>query len=160
MEVPRLGIESELQLPAYTTATAMPDLSCIYDLHHSSQQCPTVNPMSKARDWTYILMDTSWVRNPLNHSRNSLKESLMQISGAHSLYNSFFSSRKKGYPRNSSLSRTELWSLLLHRQWDLCALLGFHLSLPQSRMCFQGNVQSNVFVSVTLCVSLYLEIAV
>ena len=27
MEVPRLGVESELQLPAYATATAMPDLS-------------------------------------------------------------------------------------------------------------------------------------
>ena len=27
MEVPRLGIESELELPAYTTATAMPDPS-------------------------------------------------------------------------------------------------------------------------------------
>ena len=25
MEVPRLGVESELQLPAYTIATAMPD---------------------------------------------------------------------------------------------------------------------------------------
>ena len=31
MEVPRLGVESELQLPAYTTAivTATPDLSLI-----------------------------------------------------------------------------------------------------------------------------------
>ena len=28
-EVPRLGVESELQLPAYTTATATPDLSHI-----------------------------------------------------------------------------------------------------------------------------------
>ena len=27
MEVPSLGAESELQLPAYATATAMPDLS-------------------------------------------------------------------------------------------------------------------------------------
>ena len=27
MEVPRLGVKSELQLPTYTTATAMPDLS-------------------------------------------------------------------------------------------------------------------------------------
>ena len=27
MEVPRLGVKSELQLPAYTTATATPDLS-------------------------------------------------------------------------------------------------------------------------------------
>ena len=38
MEVPRLGVESELQLPAYTTATAMPDLSRVYNLHHSSRQ--------------------------------------------------------------------------------------------------------------------------
>ena len=28
MEVLRLGIESELQLPAYAKATAMPDLTC------------------------------------------------------------------------------------------------------------------------------------
>ena len=38
MEIPRLGVESELQLSAYTTATAMPDPSWICDLHHSSQQ--------------------------------------------------------------------------------------------------------------------------
>ena len=36
MEVPRLGVELELQLPAYTTAAAMPDLSRICDLNHSS----------------------------------------------------------------------------------------------------------------------------
>jgi len=29
MEAPRLGVESELQLPACTTVTTMPDLSCI-----------------------------------------------------------------------------------------------------------------------------------
>ena len=33
MEVPRLGIEWELQLLAYTTATATPDLSCICNLY-------------------------------------------------------------------------------------------------------------------------------
>ena len=40
MEVPRLGIESELQLLAYTTATttATWDLSRLCDLHHSSWQ--------------------------------------------------------------------------------------------------------------------------
>ena len=38
MEVPMLGIKSELQLPAYTTATTMPDLSRVCDLHRSSQQ--------------------------------------------------------------------------------------------------------------------------
>ena len=31
MEVPRLGVELELQLPAYTTATATPDLSHVCD---------------------------------------------------------------------------------------------------------------------------------
>ena len=39
MDIPRPGVESELQLPVYTTATATWDLSCICDLHHSSQQC-------------------------------------------------------------------------------------------------------------------------
>ena len=32
MEVPSLGVKSELQLLAYATATAMPDLSHICDL--------------------------------------------------------------------------------------------------------------------------------
>ena len=32
MGVPRLGVQSELVLPAYTTATAMSDLSCVCKL--------------------------------------------------------------------------------------------------------------------------------
>ena len=39
MVIPRLGVELELQLPAYTTAAATPDPSCVCDLHHSSRQC-------------------------------------------------------------------------------------------------------------------------
>ena len=62
MEVPRLGVESELQLPAYTTATATLDQSCICDLHHSSWQRRIFNPQSEARDQTHVLMDTSCVR--------------------------------------------------------------------------------------------------
>ena len=61
MEVPRLGVELELQLPAYTTATATEDLSCVCDLHHSSQQCQISNPLSEARDRTHLLMDTSQI---------------------------------------------------------------------------------------------------
>ena len=38
MEVPRLGVESEIQLPAYTTATARWDPSRVCDLYHSSGQ--------------------------------------------------------------------------------------------------------------------------
>ena len=50
MVVPRLGVESELQPPAYTTATETLDLSHACDLHHSSQQHCILNPLSKARN--------------------------------------------------------------------------------------------------------------
>ena len=62
VEVPRLGVQVKLELPAYTTATAMQDPSHIYDLHHSSRQHQILNPLSEARDWTRILMDPSQVR--------------------------------------------------------------------------------------------------
>ena len=38
LEVPRLGVDLELQLLAHTPATAMPDLSGICDLHQSLWQ--------------------------------------------------------------------------------------------------------------------------
>ena len=50
MESPRLGIELELQLPAYTTAAAMPDLSHVCNLHYSSWQCRILDPLREARD--------------------------------------------------------------------------------------------------------------
>ena len=55
MEVPRLGVKLELQLLAYTTATAMKDLSCVCDLHHSSGQCPVLNPLSHNRNSLFLL---------------------------------------------------------------------------------------------------------
>ena len=57
----RLVVESELQLPTYTTATATPDLNHICNLHHSSWQRLTLNPPSKARGWTHVLMDASQI---------------------------------------------------------------------------------------------------
>ena len=62
MEVPRLGVELELQLLAYTTASAMPDLSCVWLLHHSSQQRWILNPLKEARDRTRNLMVPSRIR--------------------------------------------------------------------------------------------------
>ena len=61
MEVLRLGLKSELQLTAYTTATAMGHLSHICDLHYSSQQRRILNPLIKARDGTPNLMVPSWI---------------------------------------------------------------------------------------------------
>ena len=68
IEVPRLGVELELQLPAYTTAT---DLSCVCNPHHRSQQSQIINLLSKPRDQIHILMGTSRVDNLLNHNGNS-----------------------------------------------------------------------------------------
>ena len=62
MEVPRLGVKSELQLPAYATATATPDPSCICNPHCSLWQRQILNPLSEVRDQTCILMNTSQVR--------------------------------------------------------------------------------------------------
>ena len=54
MEVPRLGVQSELQLQAYAAATAAWDPSRVCDLHHSSRQRQILNPLSEARDQTHI----------------------------------------------------------------------------------------------------------
>ena len=61
MEIPRLGIESELQLLANTRARAAEDPSCICDLYHGSQQCRIPDPLSQARDQTLVLMDASQI---------------------------------------------------------------------------------------------------
>ena len=55
MEVPRLGVQSELQPPDYTRAT--PDPSHICNRHHSPRQRQIPNPLIEARDRTR----TSWL---------------------------------------------------------------------------------------------------
>ena len=56
MEVPRLGVQSELQLLAFALATATQDPSRVGDLCHSSWQCQILNPLSEASDRTLKLM--------------------------------------------------------------------------------------------------------
>ena len=70
MEVPGLGVKLEPQLPAYTTA-AVPDLNHICDLHQGLWHSWILNPLSKVRDQTHILVDTSQILNPLSHNRTS-----------------------------------------------------------------------------------------
>ena len=61
MEVPRLWIKAELQLPAYTPATATWDPSHVCNRHHSSWQRQILNPLIEARNGIRILMDPSQV---------------------------------------------------------------------------------------------------
>ena len=62
MDASRLGVDQScMQLPAYTTATAMQDLSCVCNLYISSWQPWILNPPIKARDGTCILMDTGQI---------------------------------------------------------------------------------------------------
>ena len=86
MKVPRLGVKLELQLPAYSTATATWNLSHVFNLHHSSRQCRILKPLSEARDRTFIFLDSNWVHNLLNHNRNSL---FVCLCFSYSTYNQY-----------------------------------------------------------------------
>ena len=59
MEVPRLGVKLELQLLAYTTATATLGLSHISDLHHSQGNAGSLTHRDQGS--SPCLMVTSWV---------------------------------------------------------------------------------------------------
>ena len=61
VEVPRLGVKSELQLLTYDTTTATQDPSRVFNLHHSSWQRWILNPLSKVRDQVQNLMVTSQI---------------------------------------------------------------------------------------------------
>ena len=58
----RSQARGQIGAAACATATATADLRCVCDLHHSSLQHWILNPLSGARDQTYIFMDTSQVR--------------------------------------------------------------------------------------------------
>ena len=61
-EVPRLAVESELHLPAYTTDTATQDPSHVpWPIHHSSWKSQILNLHSEARARTCIFMDASQI---------------------------------------------------------------------------------------------------
>ena len=63
MEVSKLGV--------YTAATATQGPCLVYNLHHSSQQSHILNSLSRARDQTCHLMDTSRTLNAVSHNENT-----------------------------------------------------------------------------------------
>ena len=92
MEVPGPGVKSELQLPAYATATATPDLNHIWELYHSSWQHQIFNPPEGgARDQKHILTETTSGPEPSEPQqehffpllRTYLQEELCQMMGFH-----------------------------------------------------------------------------
>ena len=56
------GSRARGQIRDVATTTARPDPSLVCDLHHSSRPCRILNPLSEARDRTWVLVDTSRVR--------------------------------------------------------------------------------------------------
>ena len=64
MEVSRLEVEWELQVPAYATATVNMGSNLVCGIHCSSRQRWILNPLNEARDRTYDFMDTSQVCYP------------------------------------------------------------------------------------------------
>ena len=67
MEVPRLGVERELQQQVSAMAT---DPSHVCHLHCSLWQCQILNPLREARDQLRILAES--MSDPLSHNRNSV----------------------------------------------------------------------------------------
>ena len=61
MEVSRLGVQLELHLLAYTTATATSDPRQVCNLDDSSWQHWILNPLSETRDQTCNLMVPIWI---------------------------------------------------------------------------------------------------
>ena len=57
MEVPGLGVESQLQLPAYATAQQY-QIQTASTTYASLWQCWILNPLSEARDQTWVVMKT------------------------------------------------------------------------------------------------------
>ena len=95
IEVPKLGVESQLQLLAYTLATATPDPSHVWDLNRSSQQHWILNPLSEWRNRTCIFMDANQIRfhwattgTPIFHILFHYLENLMSSHKTSCLLNS------------------------------------------------------------------------
>ena len=74
----RLRVELELQLSAYTTATAARDPSHVCNLHGQGLR---LDPLSEARDHICILMDTNEIRFHWATTGTPKRGSLISVVG-------------------------------------------------------------------------------
>ena len=116
MAVPRLGVELDLQLPAWTTATATPDPSHICHLHGSLQQCQILNPLSQVEPTSSKRQ--CQVFNLLNHNGNS----------GHSDSWSFFLWSFRIFSEGWSSDIVQMLSLGVRLFHSLCFRCSFHLT--------------------------------
>ena len=115
----RFPCQSELQLPAYATATQDPSLVC--DPHYSSQQHQTPNPLSEARNQTCNLVVPSQIR--FCCARTGIPLPLFFFSWRVSWC---FQRNKFWYHWSSLLFSSSLFHLfLLWSLWFLLLTLGF-----------------------------------
>ena len=91
MEIPEPGVELELQLLAFATATATPDVNHICDLGWRLQQHQIFNPLSEAGDQTRILRKTR-LGSELDEPQRELPNRFTFISQLY--FNKTFKERK------------------------------------------------------------------
>ena len=83
MEVPGLGVESELQLLAYPMGPTAPNLSRVCKLHHSSLQGQILNPSEQGQGLNLCPQGYQSDSLPLSHNGNSI---LLNHDGKMSLF--------------------------------------------------------------------------
>ena len=163
MEVPRLGVKLELQLPAYTTATAMPDPSRICNLHCSLWQHQILNPMSKARiepvpSWILVGFLTNLSRS--YHNRNFNDEDHLQSAHlpdyTHSSKNKapYFLNNQKWSPLNVE-KRAQMKGLITPGGLQLLISNGIIPSCGQNKILWRspppspGSLRGGYFAKVS-----------
>ena len=161
-DIPRLAMESELQLPTYTIATATWDPSHLCNLHHSSRQHQILHPLSGARDWTRNLMDTSQVHYPWAVTgRNSpwLWFSMALVSSQFFLWAKWLqhlstdvqmSVSQTSGTRHSSSQFPLSWA---KETFDKCSFFSFMriMSLTTCELCFSTPLWFFFFCSLSFC---------
>ena len=112
-------IGAELQLLSCATAIATQDPSCVCDINHCSWQHRILNLLSKAKDWTCILMDTIRVHYHWA-TIGPPKQNLYILNKVTSIKNtihvkSIFSSALRGYLN----FRCKMFSFYLPYSWSI-----------------------------------------